>query len=108
LLLAHEAVLTTWHSERYVTDAAMFALNKSVRESSPWLMTLPRNRHTDTVISVAWSPDGQRIVTGSYDNTARVWDTNSGAELLLASLVTPARVSTAAFSPDGSRILSAS
>ena len=24
--------------------------------------------------SVAWSPDGQRLVTASEDHTARVWD----------------------------------
>ena len=31
--------------------------------------------HTGGVTSAAFSPDGRRVVTGSYDNTARVWDT---------------------------------
>jgi WD40 repeat protein len=30
---------------------------------------------------VAATPDGTRIVTGSYDRTTRVWDAMSGAEL---------------------------
>jgi WD40 repeat protein len=30
--------------------------------------------HTAGVICVAFSPDGRRIVSGSIDNTARVWD----------------------------------
>ena len=30
--------------------------------------------HTGTVTSVAFSPDGARILTGSLDNTARLWD----------------------------------
>src|SRR5258705_7682775 len=30
--------------------------------------------HTDRINCVAFSPDGKRIVTGSYDRTARVWD----------------------------------
>ena len=30
--------------------------------------------HTNYVTSVAFSPDGTRIVSGSHDNTVRVWD----------------------------------
>ena len=33
-------------------------------------------------MAVAFSPDGQRIVTGSQDQTAKVWDAASGKELL--------------------------
>ena len=38
--------------------------------------------HLDAVTSVAFSPDGQRIVTGSDDQTAKVWEAASGRELL--------------------------
>ena len=38
--------------------------------------------HTAGVASVAVSADGGRIVTGSGDKTARVWDAQSGASLL--------------------------
>ena len=31
-------------------------------------------RHTDKVRSVAFSPDGTQLATGSDDNTARVYD----------------------------------
>ena len=72
LLLAREAVLTTWRDDNYVINTAIFALNKSMRESSPWLMNLPRNRHTAAVLSAAFSPDGSRIVTASQDQTAKV------------------------------------
>jgi hypothetical protein len=37
--------------------------------------------HTDILNSVSWSPDGSRIATASSDNTARVWDARTGAEL---------------------------
>ena len=29
--------------------------------------------HTNEVNSVAWSPDGKRVVTGSDDKTAKIW-----------------------------------
>src|SRR5262249_30981063 len=38
--------------------------------------------HTNGVLSVAFSPDGTRIVTGSNDKTAKVWDARTGTPLL--------------------------
>jgi WD40 repeat protein/serine/threonine protein kinase len=38
--------------------------------------------HMGGVTSVAFAPDGQRLVTGGKDGTARVWDATSGRELL--------------------------
>ena len=37
--------------------------------------------HTDTVGAVAVTADGQRIISGSYDHTVRVWNLASGTEL---------------------------
>ncbi|MET7913880.1 hypothetical protein ABZS98_37820 [Streptomyces avermitilis] len=34
--------------------------------------------HKDAVTSVAFSPDGRTLATGSQDNTARLWDTATG------------------------------
>jgi len=65
----------------------------------------PSAQRTGT--TAAFSPDAQRIVTGSTDNTAKVWDAVSGKELLtLKGHGGP--VECVAFTPDGQRILTLS
>ena len=34
--------------------------------------------HSDTVRSVAYSPDSKHIVTGSWDKTVKIWDSATG------------------------------
>jgi WD40 repeat protein len=63
--------------------------------------------HLEAVSSVAISPDGQRIVTGSRDATARVWEAASGKELLTLK-GHGALIWSVAFSPDGQRIVTGS
>ena len=41
------------------------------------LLSEKTNAHSDYVMSVAFSPDGTKIVSGSIDPTIKVWD--SGA-----------------------------
>lgn len=65
--------------------------------------------HTDPVYSVAYSADGQRIVTGSFDRSVKLWDATTGKELRTFAGKTGHQnlVTAVCFSPDGSSIASA-
>ncbi len=67
----------------------------------------PFEGHSGSVRSVAFSPDGDRIVSGSDDETLRLWDLAGNA------IGSPfeghsGAVNSVAFSPDGDRIVSGS
>ncbi|KAK2470174.1 hypothetical protein H9L39_18322 [Fusarium oxysporum f. sp. albedinis] len=63
-------------------------------------------RSAAVVMSMAWSPNGKEIVTGSGDNIIRRWDITLGDTL--HAIGHSARVEAAAISPDGKVIASGS
>lgn len=63
--------------------------------------------HQRSASSVAFSADGKRIVTGSWDNTAKVWDAQTGRETLTLK-GHYSYVSSVSFSPDGKLIVTGS
>src|SRR5258708_38745964 len=64
-------------------------------------------RHNDAVTDARFSPDGQRLVSASWDNTAHLWDVTSG-ERASGPMRHMERVLSVDFSPDGQRVLSGS
>lgn len=59
--------------------------------------------HDDRIISLTRSPDGSRVVSTSYDQTVRLWDTND-LSLLLTVRGFANYTHCAAFTPSGNRL----
>jgi WD40 repeat protein len=89
-------------------------INKD-RDRSPCMMTFVG--HTSFVKDCGFSPDGQRIVSASWDGTIRIWEVETGLELatlrghtgynLLGGARESAHIEKCAFFPDGRRVVSA-
>lgn len=63
--------------------------------------------HTAGIASVAYSPDGTRLLTGSLDTTAKLWDSATGKEILTLA-GHQQDITSVQFSQDGSTALTAS
>jgi WD40 repeat protein len=62
--------------------------------------------HSDTVSGAAFSADGKRIVTASWDKTARLWANDFRTPI--AVMRHPDRVLSAEFSPNSELVVTAS
>ena len=61
--------------------------------------------HQQPVSAIAFSPDGQQLVSSSFDKTIKLWDTNSG-KCVKTLLGHRNRIWTIAFHPNGTQIAS--
>jgi hypothetical protein len=96
VLLALDALPDArWKIERPYTpeaEAALFGARQRLREATVL------SGHTEQLSSASFSPDGMRLVTGSWDKTARIWEIKIDETVTILSGHT-GNVVSAAFSP---------
>ena len=94
-------MVTGWHAHRlweYGWDCAGLEPTTGKR-----LVTY--RGHTNGVQAVAWSPDGTRIASASWDTTVQVWEATTGRQVFTYRGHNTI-VGALAWSPNGERIVS--
>jgi len=79
--------------------------NRDILPNSPWISNVLQG-HQKIIASVAFSPDGQYVLTGSSDHTARIWNIHGACEHVLEGH--QGAVYSVAFSSDGQHVLTGS
>ncbi|KAF9034401.1 hypothetical protein BJ165DRAFT_1563806 [Panaeolus papilionaceus] len=94
-----------WQKYRhYFKNSAMIQHARALKWPLAKLVILAKG----TIHSVAYSPDGQYIVSGSYDHTICIWNSATGALEAGPLKGHTNAVSSVAYSPDGQHIVSGS
>ena len=85
--------------DRAPTVEAEDALRQAMSQDLPTAVLA----HGAGVTSAAFSPQGDRLVTSSWDRTVRVWDSGTGVQRSVRQF--DAKLKDAQFSPDGKSVL---
>ena len=107
--ITKKILLTTILATLFASCGKTTAQNEKVVSADPTKFTCLKTLegHEGDVNSVAYSPDGTKIISGSKDETVKIWDANTG-ECLKTLEGHSSNVRSVAFSPDGKRIISGS
>ncbi|WP_422615951.1 helix-hairpin-helix domain-containing protein, partial [Nodularia spumigena] len=81
--------------------------NQNLKNSTTGKLLQILQEHCNWVNSVAYSPDGQTLASGSADNTIKIWNVTTG-KLLQTLTAHSGSVNSVAYSPDGQTLASGS
>jgi WD40 repeat protein/class 3 adenylate cyclase/tRNA A-37 threonylcarbamoyl transferase component Bud32 len=94
-------------SENPANQAALTRLATLLAYHS-WMICDRIFPHKNTVFAGEFSPDGQKIITASWDGTARIWDAHTGETRSNGLLQHDGPLWSVHFSPDGQYAVTAS
>ena len=84
--------------------SSAFAIDSTIRVAKPGVKeTVPLEDHSKPIFFLAFSPDARFLVSGSRDNTVKVWDL-SNDQLLHTLTADDQSPSAVALSPDGKTV----
>lgn len=97
----------SWRESQQVVPPSASVERSQVLQSQSWSCVRTLQGHSDWTRSLAISPDGQTLVSGSFDNTIKLWSLSEG-ELINTLSDHSKGVFSVAISPDGQIVASGS
>lgn len=107
IMLAVEAMsITLDENASMVIDTPIEVQNVFFRALKASLLKQTVTAHDEEISTIAYSPDGNRIATGSLDSNIKMWDATQGLREIWSSDLHSDAVSQVMFSSDGLNLFS--